>query len=492
MVTASPKLRVDGYIRVSRVGKRRGPRFISPVVQRDAIEGWAARQGASLLEIFEEMDESGARRDRPLLERAVRRIESGGSAGLVVWRVDRFGRSLIDGLHCIDRVRHAGGTFYSVQEGLDSSTDAGRLVLRILLSVAEFRLDGIREGWEESRKRAIRRGLHMPKMVPVGYKKTRSGRLVPHPETGPVIQELFARRVAGASLLECARFLEERHVLTGKGNPGWSSQGLSDMIRSRVYVGEVHCGRYVNSHAHEPLVDLATWAAAAAPRGPVIPPTHPALLKGMIRCAGCRHAMRPLWVRGRDGAGYRMYGCSKRHARGVCSAPAMISGTKVEPYVIDAAFRVLARRRKPAAARVEAAAAKLASATRSLTRYRDDDRVAETIGHDAYLDGLRLRQARLQQAALAVVDAREASRYYGLPSATELRRTFSGLPVKEQREILRQVLDVVFVSAGRASAEARVTICPAGTAPHDLPHPGDRGRNLIPIKPRRGWMNPVR
>jgi DNA invertase Pin-like site-specific DNA recombinase len=75
---------VDGYIRVSRVGKREGERFISPAVQRKHIETWAATHEVDLLWVFEELDESGARADRPELREALERIETGVSRGLVV------------------------------------------------------------------------------------------------------------------------------------------------------------------------------------------------------------------------------------------------------------------------------------------------------------------------------------------------------------------------------------------------------------------------
>jgi DNA invertase Pin-like site-specific DNA recombinase len=110
-----PVLRVDGYVRVSNVGGRAGPRFISPALQRDQIRGWAARRDAQVLEIFEELDESGARRDRPLLQQAIARVESVVSQGVVVAVLDRFGRSLVDSLALIDRIQQAGGVFVSVQ-----------------------------------------------------------------------------------------------------------------------------------------------------------------------------------------------------------------------------------------------------------------------------------------------------------------------------------------------------------------------------------------
>jgi DNA invertase Pin-like site-specific DNA recombinase len=97
---------VDGYVRVSQVNDRAGGRFISPVVQRDAIEGWARLHGAVVGEVFEEFDESGARTDRPLLERAIARVENGESNGIAVSKLDRFGRSLLDGFSG-DRQDHA-------------------------------------------------------------------------------------------------------------------------------------------------------------------------------------------------------------------------------------------------------------------------------------------------------------------------------------------------------------------------------------------------
>jgi DNA invertase Pin-like site-specific DNA recombinase len=150
--------RVDGYIRVSRVGKRTGERFMSPDLQRDAILAWAdGRRDVEVMRVFEELDESGRRADRPLLMEAIRRIEAGDTDGLVVWRVSRFGRSLLDGLSTIERVREVGGTFYAVADGLDTGTDAGRLVLRILLSVAQRDVEQMTLMWAMVKERAIHR-----------------------------------------------------------------------------------------------------------------------------------------------------------------------------------------------------------------------------------------------------------------------------------------------------------------------------------------------
>jgi DNA invertase Pin-like site-specific DNA recombinase len=91
--------------------------------------------------MFEELDESGGRADRPLLEETIARVERGDLQGVVVAYLSCFGRSLAHGMSAVERITEAGGTVVSVQDGVDFSTDAGRLVLRFLLSVAEWELD---------------------------------------------------------------------------------------------------------------------------------------------------------------------------------------------------------------------------------------------------------------------------------------------------------------------------------------------------------------
>src|SRR3954468_6079456 len=81
---------LDGYVRVSQVAGRSGERFISPAVQREQIEGWAKLHGHRLAAVHRELDQSGARADRPLLEEAVARVERGASHGIVVAKLDRF------------------------------------------------------------------------------------------------------------------------------------------------------------------------------------------------------------------------------------------------------------------------------------------------------------------------------------------------------------------------------------------------------------------
>jgi hypothetical protein len=278
-------------------------------------------------------------------------------------------------------------------------------------------------------------------------------------------------------------------VLTGKGNPGWSTSAVSKMLRSRVYLGEVFSGRYVNAGAHRALTDPATWHAVQ--HKPILrrhEQLH-ALLVGLVRCASCRHTLTPFVARPPGRTPYLNYRCRKVNAAGACIAPAIICGAKLEPYVIDAVLTVLRNRRRLPAARLVAAKERADAAAESLARYRDNDRIATLVGEQRFLDGLAVRQERVRDANLNLVGLQARAGIHELPPVDEVRRLLATLPLVERRLLIAQVIDMVFVSPGRGSAAERVTVCPAGTAPRLLPRPGDRGRVNLPIRPRQGWLN---
>jgi len=132
-----------GYVRVSTAAQE-------GALQRDAL----VKAGCSKL--FEDKA-SGAKSDRPGLNDALAYIRAGDV--LVVWKLDRLGRSLS---HLIDTVTALGGRgvgFKSLTEGVDTSTSNGRLVFHIFGSLAEFERDLIRARTGEGRARAKARGV---------------------------------------------------------------------------------------------------------------------------------------------------------------------------------------------------------------------------------------------------------------------------------------------------------------------------------------------
>ena len=202
--------RLDGYVRISRVGGREGDGYISPKVQREKIEHWAALHDIELGEIVVEEDVSGV---RALAERGLGRLvekcERGESDGIVVYRVDRFSRSPRDTFEAVDRLEKAGARLVGVQDGVDSSAPSGELVLTVLAGIAREQWKQRRDNWSEATGRAVADGIHISSRPPTGYVKEngKRSRLVPDPEVAPLIREVFLRRAKGDSWGALAEYM---------------------------------------------------------------------------------------------------------------------------------------------------------------------------------------------------------------------------------------------------------------------------------------------
>ena len=119
-----------GYARVSKGDEQ------SNAVQAEALRAAGCRR------IFEEAA-SGGRWDRPELHRMLDQLRPGDV--VVVWKLDRLSRSLKDVLHIMERIGDAGAGFRSITEAIDTTTPAGRMMMQMIGSFAEFERAMIRE-----------------------------------------------------------------------------------------------------------------------------------------------------------------------------------------------------------------------------------------------------------------------------------------------------------------------------------------------------------
>lgn len=468
---------LDGYIRVSQVGGRKGDSFISPQVQREEIARWISSNGAQPGEMYEELDQSGGRADRPLLMEAIERIEAGISDGLVVARLSRFGRSLVDGMRLVERIQAAGATLVSVREGFDLGTSTGRLVAKVLFSVAEWELDTRREHWDDARRKRVERGCHICTVPPIGYLKSASGRLVIDPVAGPVIAELFQRRLAGALLVDLVDFLDDSPAVTHDGGAFYTPL-VSRIISNPVYKGSAYSGSYFKVHAHEALVDPDTWQLCQAtirrPRRTRVE----ALLAGAIRCAGCGRAMSAV-----RGSGKHLpsnhYRCSA--AKGSCPSPARASCEEIDPLVEDLLFRARSggRRGQPSK-RSEEAETAVALAEADLEAYRDNVGLARTLGAERFERGVDTRVHLLERRLLELGRVKQSQGIWGIDTR-RLETAWPELTWEERRTALARVVELVVVEKGPEPVIERAWVYRRGQGPLIGPH-----RRLQFERPKEG------
>jgi DNA invertase Pin-like site-specific DNA recombinase len=462
---------IDGYVRVSKVGGRGGDRFIATAVQREQIRRWADAHGALVAHVFEELDQSGARADRPLLEHAIARVERGESEGIVVAYLSRFGRSVLDGLQAIKRITDAGGTFVSVLDGLDFSTDSGRMVLRFMFSVAEWELDRTRAGWAIATRRAVERGVS-PAPAPFGYRRRASGRLAPDPVQGPIVAELFRLRANGVPVTALRAHLADMRIRSPHGDPLWNPTTLRRLLRRRTYLGEVRHGDAMTAEAHPALIDMDTWRRAQRPitrRAPTSGRPEP-LLSGLLRCGSCQRLLSTSFRNPGLSNAQVIYGCGYRdpHTPRPCAAPATARDWVIECHVESLFWQALARRARPAPPDRQRLEEEVARRERELERYRDNPHLPTTLTDERFAAGLSIRLRRLESAerdlSQALVSCAAKKRTSG-----ELRALWPTLSTDDKRAAMAEVIDCVFIGNGRAPIGARAHVCLRGTAPRDLP-----------------------
>ncbi len=472
-------LPLSGYVRVSRVGSRSGEGFISPDVQEQAIKDWAQRAGVQVVIEAHELNVSGGTMDRPVFNSIMDKVRAGKSGGIVVFKLDRFARSLLGAVVTMVELGQHGAVLASTTEPeLDYATPAGKVFLHTLFSFAQFTRDALKESWATAQRSAVERGIHISPNGFLGYDRGTDGRLVPNGQA-PVVGEVFRRRGEGESWGSLADHLNQ--VAPKSEGTDWTGQSVQRLCVKRVYVGEASRyvdqdidgrGPIVNREAHPALVTEAEWKSAQMdPRiargGKTGKP--PPLLSGLIRCAGCRYALSL----GRGPQRERLYRCRSKHASGRCPSPAMILTDTIEDYVesrvlaeIDGMMKVV-----PDSQERDRVVEQLAQAREDLEGFRRDREARRKLGDawhdwlDDYLASVRDLEQELDQLDQRVGVVRE-----GLT-----REAYLALLTDERREVLGGFIDCVFVRRSRGRGrnvdpiESRARILWRGQAPADLP-----------------------
>ncbi len=376
--------RAIGIVRVSQVNGREGESFASPGEQRDRIRAECEREGLRLVEIVEELDVSGgaALHERPGLGPAVEAIEAGRADVIAAAYFDRLFRSLTVQAEVVGRVERAGGQVLAVDVGRVTNGSAGQWLSGTMIgAVSEYQRRTAKERSGEAQARAVARGVWMSPYVPVGYTRGATGRLEPSGDEAAVV-DAFAARAAGATVGEV------RERLRGAG-ADMTYPAVTRLLKSRVYLGELHFGKLSNLSAHPAIVGADLWRAAQRTRpSPGRRANSERLLArlGVLRCGSCDGRMSA--TSGHNGT-RPMYRCGA-HVGDSCPQPVTISAELVEGLVVDRVRAALADvegrasiedNARGAAVDLERAQADLDAALRAFVGLEDEiaarDRLAE-------------------------------------------------------------------------------------------------------------------
>ena len=281
--------------------------------QRDACMAYiASQQAEGWLLVPDHYDDggfSGGTLERPALRRLLADIDTGLIDVVVVYKIDRLSRSLIDFTRLVEVFDRHDVTFVSVTQSFNTTTSMGRLTLNILLSFAQFEREVIGERIRDKFAASRARGMWMGGSVPLGY-DVRDRKLVVNETEATKVRRVFEGFAAIGSATKLAEVLRSEGVTTKRGKP-INKADIYKMLNNRTYIGEVAHKGNVYPGEHQGIISRELWnrvhqVLQESPRARANKnrAQSPALLRGLISSDG--RAMSPTHTR-RRGKLYRYY-----------------------------------------------------------------------------------------------------------------------------------------------------------------------------------------
>ncbi len=325
--------------------------FNSLDAQREACEAYVASQRSegwvATRERYDDGGFSGGTLERPGLKQLLADIDDGLIDVVVVYKIDRLSRSLMDFSKLVEIFDRNGVTFVSVTQSFNTTTSMGRLTLNILLSFAQFEREVIGERIRDKVAASRKRGIWMGGYVPLGYNVEDRKLLVNDAEAASV-RRIFERFVELGSATVLARelrrdgFRNKQGTLIDKGY-------LYRLLNNRVYRGEaVHKGKAYPGE-HDAIIDNDLWDRAHAilqesprKRANNSRSRTPALLKGLI-FSDTGAAMTPTSTK-KGAKLYRYYvsmDVIRNRETGAETAPMRLAAGMVEDAVVTEVRRIL-------------------------------------------------------------------------------------------------------------------------------------------------------
>jgi DNA invertase Pin-like site-specific DNA recombinase len=334
--------------------------FNSLDAQREAGEAYVASQrneGWVLLpDRYDDGGFSGGSLERPALQRLLRDIEAGRIDCIVVYKVDRLSRSLMDFSKLVELFDRRKVSFVSVTQHFNTTDSMGRLTLNILLSFAQFEREIIGERIRDKIAAAKKKGKRCGGVPPLGYDLADS-KLVVNPNEAKLVRHVFEAFLRLGSPVMLARQLNEQGCPTKrwvtrkgkerKGGP-WNNAHIYRMLHNRTYLGDVTHKGNVYRGEHVAIIPQELWDKAHSilsrnhhARAAHTKAKTPALLKRLIRCGHCQTSMGVTFTR-KAGRMYRYYVCQNASKSGYGSCPVTsVAAGEIERVVVDRLRNVL-------------------------------------------------------------------------------------------------------------------------------------------------------
>lgn len=322
-------------------------------------------------EIFEDAGYSAKNTDRPDFQKMMSRIRSGEFSHLLVWKIDRISRNLLDFIDMYEELKRLGVAFVSRNEQFDTTTAMGEAMLKIILVFAELERNTTSERVSNVMISRAETGKWNGGRVPYGYVSPGKGKMPMIDVTeSAVVRQIFNNYEYSRSTTMVARDLSDKGILTKRGNK-WTPQSITKILGNRWYIGSyvynVHDGAdnfslkdesewvIVDNH-HEPIIsrdqfnrvqETLSMNTKDKTRGAITRQrknTH--IFSCLLECGQCGGNMAATVDRPRkDGTRPSIYGCYSRRSTLKCTNK-YVSDVTLLPFMLSYVKAIMMMKKK--------------------------------------------------------------------------------------------------------------------------------------------------
>lgn len=333
--------------------------FNSLDAQRDSAEAYIESQCGEgwvcLPERYDDGGYSGGNMERPALKRLLSDVEAGKIDVIVVYKIDRLSRSIMDFGRIAELLEQQSVSFVSVTQHINTSTSAGRLMLHVLLSFSQYERELVSERTRDKIAASRRKGIWSGGHPVLGYDMDKSqpggARLIVNDIEADQVRDIFRLYLERGSLLSVAKELNARGWCTkawnsrqgrAMGGKPYTKNRVFNLLTNQLLRGKVTHKGAIYEGQHESIVPQELWNSVQMQLehnrragGVQVRNKHGALLKGLIRCAPCNRAMQHSHTR-KGNRLYRYYICGSAQQKGWHTCPSKsVPAAEIEKFVVE-------------------------------------------------------------------------------------------------------------------------------------------------------------
>lgn len=332
--------------------------------QLNRLRAYCDSQGWTVAGVYTDEGASAKNTERPELQRMLEDIKMGKIDVVLVYKLDRFTRSVLDLYELLQTLDKYRVGFKSSTEVFDTTTAMGRLFITIVAALAQWERENLGERTRMGQIEMTKQGRWSGGTPPFGYDYS-EGILTINEAQAQVVREIYQRYTSGEGTTKILSWLNDPEHPQLAPNQRWTQWALKYCLRNPIYAGNVRYGyrkasgrrqpdSITEQGIHEPIITPSLWEQADRMRDsrtkmPSRSGTGTYALSGVLHCGLCGSPMSgrtQYRTTKAESPPRRYYACTERQHSGLCKMPNILE-VKVEDAVLDVMARYK-RKSRPA------------------------------------------------------------------------------------------------------------------------------------------------